>query len=183
MLKPLLSLSSLSSSSSSFSALPSLPPWPTSRVKRSFVASIRPSRSSIMSTCYDDGHRSRGKKGFGSRNSWPCIKTAGQLQVAVRSVHVFYQSASTAPCCIHLAFPPAQQTKQCTRLDRSLSTGYYCRSSRPYYKLTCRCEMPCGICIRVTRSSTVSPQIVSATNAAYNNSYLVHECHIHIVSY
>ena len=50
-----------------------------------------------------------------------CQATAGQLQAAALSVRVIYQSASTAPCCVHLVFPLTRSTKQC--YDASLKVN------------------------------------------------------------
>ena len=40
----------------------------------------------------------------------PDHATAGQLQAAALSVRVIYQSASTAPYCVHLVFPLTRST-------------------------------------------------------------------------
>ena len=60
-----------------------------------------------------------------------CQATAGQLQAAALSVRVIYQSASTAPCCVHLVFPLTRSTTQC--YDASLKVN---SSAKEYERTT-----------------------------------------------
>ena len=53
----------------------------------------------------------------------PGQATAGQLQAAALSVRVIYQSASTAPCCVHMVFPLTRSAEQCYDAFRKVNSS------------------------------------------------------------
>ena len=72
-------------------------PYPTRSASRS---PLRASSSKTMGL-YNSNHEK-------SRNPWPGNRWAATA--AALSVRVIYQSASTAPCCVHLVFPLTRST-------------------------------------------------------------------------
>ena len=88
--------------------------------------------------------------------------TSGQLEAATLSVRVFYQSASTVPCCIHLVSPLTRSTKQCDvpAIKVNLSAKNDRNANHLYNK-------PHGILERFPISQQSSPLLVAVVESTY----------------